>query len=351
MKNKKSSTYERAGVDINRGEDFVREIGRLVKRTYRKEVLPSLSGFGALFSLKKYKNPILVSSADGVGTKMILADLLRKYDGVGIDVVAMNVDDVLAMGAEPLFFLDYLACGEIDIKDGKEIIQGVAKGCEEAGCSLIGGETAEMPQFYAKGQYELVGFAVGILEKGKIIDGSNVRPGDKILGFPSSGLHSNGFSLVRDILFRNAVTREEKIIILNKKDKALGKSWGNALLAPTRIYTKSILPLIKKNMRITGIAHITGGGLMRNIKRLLPDGCQAHISVRRWKIPPVFARLEELGDVKKEEMFRVFNMGIGMVIIVRPTEEKRILDYFRKKKETVFKMGMIVNGERKVIIS
>ncbi len=177
-------------------------IGRLVKPTYSKEVLPSLSGFGALFALKGYKNPVLVSSADGVGTKMILADLLKKYDGVGIDVVAMNVDDVLAMGAEPLFFLDYLACGKIDINEGEKIIRGIAKGCKEAGCSLIGGETAEMPQFYAKGQYELVGFAVGVLEKGKIIDGSEVRPGDKIFGLPSSGLHSNGFSLARKIRSR-----------------------------------------------------------------------------------------------------------------------------------------------------
>ena len=338
-------------MNVNRGEDFVREIGRLVKRTYRKEVLPSLSGFGALFSLKKYKNPILVSSADGVGTKMILADLLKKYDGVGIDVVAMNVDDVLAMGAEPLFFLDYLACGEINLKDGEEIIRGVAKGCEEAGCSLIGGETAEMPQFYAKGQYELVGFAVGILEKGKIIDGSNVRPGDKILGFPSSGLHSNGFSLVRDVLFRNTVTREEKIRILNKKDKVLGKSWGDALLVPTRIYTKSILPLLKKNMRITGIAHITGGGLMRNIKRLLPDGCQAHISVCRWEIPPVFTRLEKLGDVKKEEMFRVFNMGIGMVLIADAKDAAGIRKSLSESGLNNWIIGEAAKGKKEVMVA
>lgn len=351
MKNKKSATYEQAGVDVDRGEDFVDRISRVVKQTYRKEVLSSLSGFGALFSLKGCKNPILVSSADGVGTKMILADLLKKYEGVGIDVVAMNVDDVLAMGAEPLFFLDYLACGRMDIRDGEEIIRGIVKGCKEADCALVGGETAEMPQFYAKGQYELVGFAVGVLERGKIIDGSSIRPGDKILGFPSSGLHSNGFSLVRKILFKGTTPVKEKIQILNKKDKVLGKNWGDMLLVPTRIYTKSILPLIKKNMRITGIAHITGGGLMRNIKRLLPDGCQAHVSSRQWKIPPVFTHLEELGKVGREEMYRVFNMGIGMVVIVRPNEERRILDYFKKKKETVFSIGIIVKGEKKVIIN
>ena len=351
MKNKKPATYEQAGVDVDRGEDFVQRIGKIVKRTYRKEVLSSLSGFGSIFSLKGYKNPILVSSADGVGTKMVLADLLKKYETVGIDAVAMNVDDVLAMGAEPLFFLDYLACGRIDVKQGEEIIRGVAKGCRKAGCSLIGGETAEMPNFYAKGQYELAGFAVGVLEEGKIIDGSNVRPGDKILGFPSSGLHSNGFSLVRKILFKGSATKKDKIRILNKKDKRLGKSWGDALLIPTRIYTKSILPLIKKNMRITGIAHITGGGLMRNIKRILPDGCKAQVYANTWKIPLIFKCLEELGNVQKEEMYRVFNMGIGMVIIVRPSEERRILEHFRKKKETVFQIGIVSKGERKVVIN
>ncbi len=350
MKNKKSATYEQSGVDVNRGENFVDSISPIVKQTYRKEVIPSLSGFGSLFSLKNYKNPILVSSADGVGTKMVLADLLKRYEGIGIDVVAMNVDDVLAMGAEPLFFLDYLACGRIDIKEGKEIIRGVAQGCKSAGCSLIGGETAEMPQFYAKGQYELVGFAVGVLEKGGIIDGSKVKPGDKILGFPSSGLHSNGFSLVRNILFKNTVNTEEKIRILNKKDKMLGRSWADALLAPTRIYTKSILPLIQKNMGITGIAHVTGGGLMRNIKRILPEGCQANISACKWGIPPVFTRLWELGNVSKEEMYRVFNMGIGMVIIIRSNAEKSILEYFKKEKERVFSIGIVKGGDRKVII-
>lgn len=351
MKNKKSTTYEKAGVDIDRGEDFVKRISRLVKKTYRKEVIPSLSGFGGLFALKGYKNPVLVSSADGVGTKIILADLLQKYEGIGIDVVAMNVDDVLAMGAEPLFFLDYIASGRIEPRDGETIICGVAKGCKEAGCSLVGGETAEMPQVYAKGQYELVGFAVGVLERGKVIDGSKVKPGDKILGFPSSGLHSNGFSLVRKILFGHAMNREEKIRILNKKDKKLGKSLGEELLTPTRIYVKSILPLIKESVKITGIAHVTGGGLIRNINRLLPEGCQACVSACTWKIPPIFTRLGELGDVRKEEMYKVFNMGIGMVVIVSPSEEQKILDYFKRKRETVFKIGLITSGEKKVVIN
>ncbi|MBU1767028.1 MAG: phosphoribosylformylglycinamidine cyclo-ligase [Candidatus Omnitrophica bacterium] len=351
MKNKKSATYKQAGVNVDRGEEFVGRISRIVKKTYRKEVISSLSGFGSIFSLKKYKNPVLVSSADGVGTKMILADLLKRYEEVGMDVVAMNVDDVLAMGAEPLFFLDYLGCGQIDVQAAEAIIRSVAKGCRQAGCALIGGETAEMPQFYSKGQYELVGFSVGVLEKGKIIDGSNVKAGDKILGFPSSGLHSNGFSLARNVLLKNAVTKQEKIRILNKKDKKLGKSWADALLEPTRIYTKSILPLIKSDMKLSGIAHITGGGLMRNIKRILPNGRQAHISCEKWEIPPVFMRLKELGKITRKEMFSVFNMGIGMAIIVPPNEEKRILKYFSKKKETVFSIGKIVRGEKRVVIN
>jgi phosphoribosylformylglycinamidine cyclo-ligase len=351
MKNKKAATYKQAGVNVDRGEEFVNRISQIVKKTYRKEVISSLSGFGSIFSLKKYENPVLVSSADGVGTKMILADLLERYEGVGVDVVAMNVDDVLAMGAEPLFFLDYLACGQIDIQAAEEIIRSIAKGCKQAGCALIGGETAEMPQFYSKGQYELVGFAVGILEKGKIIDGSNVKAGDKILGLSSSGLHSNGFSLARNVLFKDTVTKKEKIKILNKEDKVLGKSWADALLEPTRIYTKLILPLIKSDIKISGIAHITGGGLMRNIKRILPDGCQAHVSCKKWEIPPVFTRLKELGNITREEMFKVFNMGIGMVLIVSPDDEKRVLDYFRKKKENIFSIGVVNSGSKKVIIN
>ena len=348
---KKFITYKQSGVSIDRGEDFVKTISQIVQETYRKGIVPSLSGFGSLFSLKGYRNPVLVSSADGVGTKMIIADLFKKYDGVGMDVVAMNVDDVLAMGAEPLFFLDYLACGQINPKIAQKIIKSVAKGCRQAGCALIGGETAEMPQFYDKGQYELVGFALGVLENGRIIDGSKIRPGDKILGFPSSGFHSNGFSLVRNILFKGAHSRQTKVRILGKKDKVLGRKWGDVLLEPTRIYTKTILPLIKKNIGITGIAHITGGGLIRNIKRVLPEGCWAEVSASNWRLPPVFKRLQEIGNVELEEMYKVFNMGIGMVIIVRPNEEKCILEYFGKRKETVFSIGVVKKGQRKVIIS
>ncbi|MDD5454428.1 MAG: phosphoribosylformylglycinamidine cyclo-ligase [Candidatus Ratteibacteria bacterium] len=347
----RKATYKQAGVNIDRGEEFVDKINRIVKKTHGKQVLSSLSGFGSIFFLKGYKNPILVSSADGVGTKMVLADLVKRYDGVGIDAVAMNVDDVLAMGAQPLFFLDYLACGQIDLKVAVEIIKSVAKGCSQAGCSLIGGETAEMPGFYKKGQFELVGFAVGVLEKGKIIDGAHVRPGDKILGLPSSGLHSNGFSLARKVLFKDAGTDQEKIKILKTKDKKLGKSWSDALLEPTRIYTKSVLPLIKSDIEISGIAHITGGGLMRNIKRILPEGCQAQIFRNKWKVPSLFMRLKELGNITKEEMFKVFNMGIGMVLIVPPQEEKRALTYFDRNKEKVFSIGIVKKGGRKVIIN
>ncbi len=345
------ATYKQAGVNIDRGEEFVDRISQIVKKTHSKQVLSSLSGFGSIFSLKGYKNPVLVSSTDGVGTKMVLADLVKRYDGVGMDVVAMNVDDVLAMGAEPLFFLDYLACGQIDLKIAQEIIKSVAKGCEQSGCSLIGGETAEMPGFYKKGQFELVGFAVGVLEKGKIIDGSGVKVGDKILGLPSSGLHSNGFSLARNVLLKNAATDKEKIKILNRKDKKLGKSWADALLEPTRIYTKTILPLIKNDIKISAIAHITGGGLMRNIKRVLPDGCHAQVFSGKWEIPAVFTRLQELGNITTEEMFKVFNMGIGMVLLVRPEEEKRVWDYFKRNKEEIFSIGVIDKGSKKVTIT
>jgi len=348
---KKSITYKQAGVNIDRGEKFVDRISQIVKGTHSKQVLSSLSGFGSIFSLKGYKNPVLVSSADGVGTKMVLADLVKRYNGVGVDVVAMNVDDIIAMGAEPLFFLDYLACGQIDLKIARQVIKSVAKGCEQAGCSLIGGETAEMPGFYKKGQFELVGFAVGVLEKGKVIDGSGVKAGDKLLGLPSSGLHSNGFSLVRSILFKDAYTDEDRIKVLNTKDKKLGKNWADILLEPTRIYTNMILPLIKKNIKISGIAHITGGGLKRNVKRILPNGYQAHIFSGRWEIPSVFTRLKELGHITKEEMFKVFNMGIGMVLLVRPEEEKRVLDYFRRNKKEVFLIGVVSKGSRKVTIT
>jgi len=348
---KKSITYKQAGVNIDRGEKFVDRISQIVKGTHSKQVLSSLSGFGSIFSLKGYKNPVLVSSADGVGTKMVLADLVERYNGVGVDVVAMNVDDIIAMGAEPLFFLDYLACGQIDVKIARQIIKSVAKGCEQAGCSLIGGETAEMPGFYKKGQFELVGFAVGVLEKGKVIDGSGVKAGDKLLGLPSSGLHSNGFSLARNVLFQDAASDKEKAKILNKKDKRLGRTWADALLEPTRIYTKTILPLIKSDIRISAIAHITGGGLMRNIKRVLPDGFQAHVFSGRWEIPSIFTRLKELGHITEEEMFKVFNMGIGMVLLVRPEEEKRVLDYFRRNKKEVFLIGVVSKGSRKVTIT
>lgn len=343
------ATYKEAGVDINKGNDFIEKIGGLVKKTHRKEVLSSLSNFSGLFSLKGYKEPVLVSSTDGVGTKLLIAELLNKYDSVGIDLVAMSVDDVLTMGAEPLFFLDYIASGRIDITQGEQIIRGIVKGCREANCALLGGETAEMPQFYDEGQYELVGFAVGVVERGNIIDGSQIRPGDKILGFPSSGLHSNGYSLVRKILFKNVAKKKEQIKILTEKDKVLKKCWGEELLTPTRIYVKSILSLIKKGIKITGISHITGGGLKDNINRLLPKGCRADI-FPGWPVPPVFTRLQELGNIDKEEIYKVFNMGIGMVIIVRPTEEKRIFDYLKSNKEVIFSIGSITRGKKEVVI-
>ncbi len=288
-------TYKQAGVDISKGNALVKKI---------KKFAPAIGFFSGFYPLdtKKYKNPVLVSSSDGVGTKLKLAFLLNKHDTVGIDLVAMNVNDIITCGAKPIFFLDYYACSKLDLKVAEPVIKGINEGCRQADCVLLGGETAEMPGFYQQGEYDLAGFAVGIVEKDKIIDGSKIKPGDIIIGLPSSGLHSNGFSLVRKIF----------------SEKELVK-YGKELLTPTRIYVQEVLFALRSSLfAIKGIAHITGGGFLDNIPRILPKNCQARIYKKTWRVPEVFRLIQKKGKIPEKEMFRVFNMGIGMVIIVDP---------------------------------
>ncbi|KJS84805.1 MAG: phosphoribosylaminoimidazole synthetase [Peptococcaceae bacterium BICA1-8] len=337
-------SYSQAGVDIDKGNQAVELIKPLVKSTFRPEVLTELGGFGGLFALdiKKYQEPILVSGTDGVGTKLKIAFQMKKHDTIGIDAVAMCVNDVLVSGAEPLFFLDYLAVGKLEPQQVKEIVAGIAEGCRQAGCALIGGETAEMPGFYSEGEYDIAGFVVGVVDKSQIIDGSKIKPGDVILGFPSSGLHSNGFSLVRKVFLERAG------LSLDEHIEELEQKLGDALLEPTRIYValmKKILELYK----IKGLAHITGGGLTENIPRILPDNCQAKISQGSWPVLPVFKLLQKLGDIATEEMYRTFNMGIGMVVIMDSEEARKTVELCEQLGESIYQIGNISSGEKAVI--
>jgi phosphoribosylformylglycinamidine cyclo-ligase len=300
-------TYRDAGVDIDAGDELVERIKPFAKRTMRPEVLSGLGGFGALVEVsKKYKNPVMVSGTDGVGTKLKLAFRMKKHDTVGIDLVAMSVNDVLVTGAEPIFFLDYFACGRLVVDVAADVVKGVAHGCEQAGCALIGGETAEMPGLYDPNEYDLAGFAVGLVEKDAIIDGRTIAPGDAVIGLASSGVHSNGFSLVRKILAVTGADLEEAFD---------GRTLGEALLEPTRIYVKPVLAVMEK-LPVKGIAHITDGGLVENIPRVLPAGVAARIEKSRWPRPAVFDWLQAQGNVPEPEMHRTFNCGIGMVLVV-----------------------------------
>jgi phosphoribosylformylglycinamidine cyclo-ligase len=300
-------TYRDAGVDIDAGDELVERIKPFARRTMRPEVLSSLGGFGALVEVsKKFKNPVMVSGTDGVGTKLKLAFRMKKHDTIGIDLVAMSVNDILVTGAEPIFFLDYFACGKLRVDVAADVVKGVAAGCEQAGCALIGGETAEMPGLYDPNEYDLAGFALGLVEKDRIIDGSTIVPGDVVVGLASSGVHSNGFSLVRKIL---AVTEAQP------EDPFDGRTLGEALLEPTRIYVKPVLALLDK-MPVKGIAHITGGGLVENVPRVLPAGTAARLEKSRWPRPAVFGWLQEQGNVPEAEMHRTFNCGIGMVLVL-----------------------------------
>jgi phosphoribosylformylglycinamidine cyclo-ligase len=326
-----SLSYADAGVDMVAGDALVDAIKPFAKRTMREGVMAGIGGFGAMFEVsKKFKEPVLVSGTDGVGTKLKLAFHLNKHDTVGIDLVAMSVNDILVQGAEPLFFLDYFACGKLDVAAATDV-KGVAFGCEQAGCALIGGETAEMPSMYPDGEYDLAGFAVGAVEKSKIIDGSKIQPGDVILGLASSGIHSNGFSLVR------------KIIEVAKPDLNAdfdGRTLGDALMAPTRIYVKPLLALME-SFEVKGMAHITGGGLVENVPRVLGDKLTAVLHKDAWTLPPLFTWLQQHGGVADAEMHRVFNCGIGMVVIVSAENADAAMAQLSAAGESVYRIGEI----------
>ena len=337
----KSISYKDAGVDIEKGDSFVQAIKPMVESTFRPEVLTKIGGFAGCVSLnmERYKKPILVSSTDGVGTKLEIAFLTDRHDTVGIDLVAMCVNDIVVTGAKPLFLLDYLATSQLDPEKAKEIVSGIVKGCVEAECSLIGGETAEMPGFYKKGEYDLAGFVVGIVEDAQLIDGSSVTVGDKLIGIASSGLHCNGYSLVRKVLI------EHHKLDLGKRVEGIGEILGEELLRPTKIYVKTILNLVR-DFTIGGIAHITGGSITGNLPRVIPKGCKAIVRKGSWDIPPIFSFLKEMGNISKDEMLRTFNNGIGMILIVRAKEAEDILARLRSMGEKVFMIGEIGKSEK-----
>ena len=329
--------YKDAGVDIDAGNQLVELIKPLAKSTVRPGVLGGLGGFGALFELPldRYDQPVLVAGTDGVGTKLKLAMQLNQHDSIGIDLVAMCVNDLIVQGAEPLFFLDYYATGKLDTTVAQAVISGIAAGCRQAGCALNGGETAEMPGMYAPGDYDLAGFCVGIVNKDKIIDGSAVQAGDCILGLASSGPHSNGYSLIRKII-------ETRAADLNQELDAT--SLGRALLAPTRIYVKPLLQL-NQQIEIHALSHITGGGLLENIPRVLPNYCQARIQRQSWPMPAVFQWLQEQGNIAEDEMYRTFNCGIGMVVIVSPDDRDKAIAILKAQGEIVFDLGKIAQSD------
>ena len=339
-----SLSYRDAGVDIDAGDALIEAIKPFAKRTMRDGVLAGIGGFGALFEVsKKYREPVLVSGTDGVGTKLKLAFHLNRHDTVGIDLVAMSVNDILVQGAEPLFFLDYFACGRLDVATATDVIKGIAAGCEQAGCALIGGETAEMPSMYPDGEYDLAGFAVGAVEKSRIIDGKKISPGDVVLGLASSGAHSNGYSLVR------------KILDVAKPDLNAdfhGRPLSDVLIAPTRIYVKPLLALMEK-IDIHGLVHITGGGLVENIPRVLQPELTAVLHRDAWQMPPLFTWLQQHGGVEDAEMHRVFNCGIGMTVIVAKDKADETEAMLRQSGETVFRLGEIrerQQGEPQTIV-
>lgn len=329
-------TYKDAGVDIDAGNKFVNLIKPLVKATSRPEVMADIGGFGGLFSLNtnKYKNPVLVSGTDGVGTKLKLAFMADKHDTVGIDLVAMCVNDIVVQGAEPLFFLDYLATGKLNPEKAAAIVKGISDGCVQAGCALIGGETAEMPGFYATGEYDLAGFTVGVVERDSIIDGSTITVGNRLIGIASSGLHSNGFSLARKVIL------EKMGLGIHDPLPGLDKTVAEELLTPTRIYVKTVLNL-RRDFRLNGIAHITGGGLLENVPRVLPNGCKAVIRRDSWQIPAIFQLLQGAGNIDETELFRTFNCGIGMVLAVPENEAEEILIRLSGLNEQAFIIGEV----------
>ena len=338
--------YKQAGVDIEAGRSFVEQIKRDVQSTYRPEVLGGLGGFGGYFQLPSgYKEPILVSGTDGVGTKLKIAQELNRHDTVGIDLVAMCVNDILTSSAEPLFFLDYLATGKLNSQQLAEVVKGIAEGCRQSGCALSGGETAEMPGFYQLGEYDLAGFCVGVVEKSKLLDGSQVQVGDVAIGLASSGVHSNGFSLVRKIIATSNLSWRDRPNVL------AGKSLGETLLTPTRIYVKPILEALKKDIDIHGMAHITGGGLPENLPRCLGQGKSVKVNLDSWPILPIFQWLAEVGNVSSEAMLETFNMGIGFVVIVPPEQAESTINWFQAQEIAAYSIGVVIEGDGSLILA
>jgi len=334
---RKAVTYGAAGVDVDRGDRLVDAIAPLAEATRRPEVVSSIGGFGAAFRAPRgMRDPLFVTSTDGVGTKLRIAFELDRHDTVGIDLVAMNVNDVLTLGAEPIVFLDYFATGRLDGRRAAAVVRGIAAGCREAGCALVGGETAEMPSFYAPGEYDLAGFVVAAVERRRLVDGSRIRPGHALVGIASSGIHSNGYSLVRAIVARRRVPLARRI-------PELGCTLGEELLRPTRIYVRAILQALKTH-RIDGLAHITGGGISGNLPRILPSGCRARIRRGSWPVPPVFDWLRRMGPVETSEMDRTFNQGLGMIAAVPAPGADRLVAFLARRGERACLIGEIVRG-------
>lgn len=338
-KNQETLNYKSAGVDIAAGNELVERIKPIAAKTRTAGVMAGLGGFGSLFELPldRYRNPVLVSGTDGVGTKLKLAIDMNVHHTVGIDLVAMCVNDIIVQGAEPLFFLDYFATGKLDVDTAASVIEGIGRGCELAGAALVGGETAEMPGMYAEGEYDLAGFCVGLVEKDKVLDGSKVKAGDKVIGIASSGPHSNGYSLIRKILGQSGASLADPF-----HDKSLGAT----LLEPTRIYVKSLLSLFDK-VDVHALAHITGGGITENLPRVLTSGVEAHISLSAWEFPPIFQWLQQQGNVSQADMLTTFNCGIGMILCVAPEDEQPAIDALSRSGETVFPIGKLVSAEGK----
>ncbi len=334
------TTYKSSGVDIDAGNLFVELIKPLARSTSNSRVLGRLGGFSGAYALpKKYKEPILLAAADGVGTKLKIAFMTGKLDTVGVDLVAMNVNDVVTCGAEPLFFLDYIATSKLSVKEGVDIVKGIAKGCKEANCVLLGGETAEMPGFYKNDEFDLAGFVVGIVDKKDVIDGSKVKAGDTVIGLASSGLHSNGYSLARKVLL------QKKKYKLTDKPKPLRRALAKELLEPTRIYVRAVLD-IKNRYKLKAAAHITGGGLIENVPRVLPKGCAVQINSSAWRMPPVFKLIMHDGNIDRDEMYRTFNCGIGMVLVVDSKDASKVLRRLKTLGEKASIIGEVSKKKR-----